>query len=81
MRCLVQAAQTWAAIWFLLDGFDAAGRNGAQQAIRDALVGFNELLLTPAARVVWRDDPPTVPFVRPSAWNLIFAREPRHFLE
>ncbi len=80
-QCLIQAAPTWAALWFLLDGFDAARLNGAQQGIRDALVGFNELLLIPAARAVWRDDPPIVPVVRPSAWNLIFAREVRHFLE
>ena len=78
-ECIGEVADTWAVLWFLLDGFHGAGADAVVAPLVTDLAGATQILLTTASRLVWLDEPPPVPAARGGAWTYVFERDARHF--
>lgn len=80
-ECVGQVGPTWASLWILIDRFgEGSPPPDVTELLRPGLGGSSELMLENATRLAWRDEPPTVPVTRASAWSFIFVRDLSHFL-
>lgn len=78
--CVGQAAVNWAALWFLVDGFDDAVQR-VRPLLDPAPAGLRAIMLAVASRLVWRDqEPPRAAAARGTAWSYIFTRNARKFM-